>query len=265
MRMTLFQLAAIALAAAPAFAQPPAPLTFDVVSAKKVDPSLARRKFTMVPNRSGGNLHWVMSLPMLVLYAYRAQMWSTAGLEIDDGFYQVDATTDAAATDDQIREMLRTMLAERFQLATHRESRELNGYTLTVGKGRAKIRPVAEGEQSPPLPEYLKGNEKFLSYYEGKVLHTSEGPGLLAITARGVSMAELARGLQDSLGAFVADQTGLAGKYYIGLTYSPEPGDGEIPALSAALQEQLGLKLEKRQGPVDVLVIDRLDKVPAGN
>jgi uncharacterized protein (TIGR03435 family) len=255
-------LAVLAIAVLPSCAQ--SPLSFDVASAKKIDTHAVKVRLTLFPARSGGTIHWVMSLPMLVLYAYRAQMWNTVGLEIDDGFYQVDATTAPAASEEQIREMHRTLLVERFKLSVHRETRELNGYAHSVAKGGPKIRPVPDGEQ-PPIPGYLRGQEGFADYYKGKVIHTSEGPGVRAMTAWGVSLSQIAEGLEDRLRAFVTDKTGLTGTYYIGLTYSPEAGDSEIPALATALQEQLGLKLEKQKGPVEMLVIDRLQKVPVEN
>jgi len=80
-------------------------------------------------------------------------------------------------------------------------------------------------------------------------------------------MTRLAEALQEPLGAFVRDETGLQGSYYFALEFVPDnnPKNVDGPPLAAALQEQLGLRLEKRKGPVEVLVVDHIGKSPTEN
>ena len=102
--------------------------------------------------------------------------------------------------------------------------------------------------------------------FEGKVQATMEGRGVGALTGRRVTMADLARTVGQVLRASVVDETGLTGKYYFGLRYAPErdQADSDLPPLAIALQD-LGLRLEKRKGPVELLMVDHMEKTPSEN
>lgn len=101
---------------------------------------------------------------------------------------------------------------------------------------------------------------------EGSVILTAEH-GLRIIAGRRVPMAKLAEALQDPLSAFVRDESGLPGNYYFVLEFVPRDNSKNVDGVSifVALQEQLGLKLEKRRRPVEVLVVDHIEKVPTEN
>jgi uncharacterized protein (TIGR03435 family) len=116
------------------------------------------------------------------------------------------------------------------------------------------------------MPEYFKGKPELKAIMEGSIVQSTEY-GLRVITGRRVSMPKLAEALQDPLSAFVLDESGLPGDYYFALEFVPgnNPKNIDGPSIFAAIQEQLGLKLEKRKGPVEVLVIDHLAKVPTEN
>jgi len=257
---------AIGLLHAPAGrAQSPtaAPLGFEVASVKRLH---APARLTLSPTRSGGRITWTAERQFFVRYAYHLQPWRVSGLEPDDSMYQIDATTDPSATEDQVRLMFQTLLADRFKLAVHRETRELNGYGLVAGRNGPKIHPVSAGEQPAAMPEWFKGKPGLAVDLEGKAIVTVEY-GQLALTGRRITMAQLAEALQQPLGAFVLDQTGLAGRYYVAMQFArqDDPGNTEVPSLAAAVQEQLGLKLEKQKGPVEMLVVDHMETEPSGN
>jgi uncharacterized protein (TIGR03435 family) len=153
--------------------------------------------------------------------------------------------------------MLRALLADRFKLAIHREQKEMSVYALTVAKGGSKLKITTMSPDDTP---------------EGPpALAFTVSPGFLHLPARYASMNEFASLLQRSaLERPVVDQTGLPGRYDFDLEFAIDetlfggalgkgPDDPVKPSLFAALQEQLGLKLEATRGPVSALVIDRAE------
>ena len=142
--------------------------------------------------------------------------------------------------------MLQALLTERFQIRMHREPRELSYYAFVPAKKGVKIEPSKEGGAGP--------NERNVGGH---------------ITRRQITMTMLATLLaRFELHGIVLDQTGLKGTYSVDLEWTPAnaPVDATPgPSLFTAVQEQLGLKLEARKGPVDVMVIDSALKVPVEN
>ena len=156
--------------------------------------------------------------------------------------FDIQATFPAQASAAAVREMAQGMLAERFKLALHRETRQLPMYALAVAKNGPKIHPVEAGQG-----------------------RTSGGRGRLE--AHAISMQKLADLLARMIGVPVSDATGLAGVFNFTLEWSPDelqkapPAEDAAaantgPSLFTALQEQLGLKLEGRKGAVEVLVVE---------
>jgi len=137
--------------------------------------------------------------------------------------------------------MLQALLAERLKVAVHHESRELAYLALVAAKNGSKMRK-AEANPAEPKGPMLPGS----------------------IVTNGMSMHTLALLLSRFQGETVLDQTGLGGLFEIKLEWSPNQ-DSDGPALTTALQEQLGLRLESRKGPVDVLVVDSAERIPADN
>jgi uncharacterized protein (TIGR03435 family) len=141
------------------------------------------------------------------------------------------------------KERLQSLLADRFQLKFHRATKELLVYALVVAKRSPKLSAPKEGEAHR--------------------LYT-QGPGQLACF--GASMAELAAELPDvGVSRIVLDKTGLAGRYDFSLRWTPDDiaavtSDSYQGSLFTALQEQLGLKLVPQKGPVNVLVIDHMER-----
>jgi uncharacterized protein (TIGR03435 family) len=196
--------------------------------------------------------------------------------------FDVVATFPAGASASRVPEMLRSLLAERFQMAVHRETREQPVYALVVGKNGPRMKEAAADSNAAPAdsvpvrsagPDTLDcGATRQTTAPAGWMLN--QGPGHLQ--GHGINMASLANTLAALLGRAVVDQTGLKGNYDFDLDYdpgergrnpdppagTPEP-DGE--PLLTAIQSQLGLKLEARKAPVEIIVVDHAERTPAAN
>jgi uncharacterized protein (TIGR03435 family) len=179
--------------------------------------------------------------------------------------------------------MQQNLLKERFRLALHRERRVMPVYTLVVAKNGPKLRESTEktslddGDDFDPLPP-RPPNELETDAEGYPVVPPREGSWLVALRggpARthqlNASMQDLAALLSKQLAKPVTDATGLKGRYEFTLSWmagvlAVDGADGDAgPDLFAALQSQVGLRLEASKGPVEVLVIDHLDKEPIGN
>ena len=150
----------------------------------------------------------------------------------------------------EIRNQLQSLLAERFKLALHHETKVLPQYGLEVGENGSKLQPTKYAD----TPDTAAGPD-------GKAIHRmmmrQGGNGqVMGIGAQKSSMAELARQLSMQLGENVVDKTGLTGQYDFNLQWSQSEGND---SLLTAVQEQLGLKLVPQQAPTDVLVIDHVE------
>jgi uncharacterized protein (TIGR03435 family) len=236
---------------------PAASPTFDVVSLK--------------PNRSGSGRISVdtdftyyratnLSLKSMIQSAYGLQTqdqisglpgWaSSASYDIDA---KMDAETAAAlkaaknGEDEPIRRaMMQAMLADRFQLKVHPETKELPIYTLVPAKGGSKL------TVSDPANKQ-----------NGSMNSSNQ-----QLTATGIQTAALSIFLSGRLHRKVVDKTGLTGQYDFTLQWSPDETTGEsaaatgatqLPSLFTAVQEQLGLKLEAAKGPVETIVVDHVE------
>ncbi len=253
------------LLALPLFAQPQPqnkPLTFEVASVRLADMNTLRA-IQISPQRSGGRISWTTFLNVVMAYAERLQTWQISGPIPQDVFvFQVETTPDA--TDEQVRQMFRALLADRFKMTAHRVTKDLDGFALTLAKSGLKMKEAKDGDPPPPMPEWFAKMQP--TSFDGKLQATMEGRGIGALTGRRVAMADLARTLGQVLRASVVDETGLTGKYYFGLKYAPErdAADSDLPPLATAI-EALGLRLEKRKGPVELLTVDHMEKTPSEN
>ena len=141
----------------------------------------------------------------------------------------------------EMRPLLASLLADRFHLKFHREMRELTVYALVAAKGGVKLKPKGEGES--------------------RGMSTHPGPGKTQAVATAIPMGELAGYVGNRLGRIVVDRTGLSDSYDFKLEWAPdETPDSPAPSLVTALREQLGLSLETQKSPVEVLVIDSLER-----
>jgi uncharacterized protein (TIGR03435 family) len=229
---------------------------FEVASVK---PNTPNSPFDLTPRRSGDRIIMHGELGPMVAYAYHVEPgYPLEGdLSLPDGWnwYDIDAKVAGSPSDDEIRLMFQTLLEERFKLKGHRETKEVPVYTLTQTRKGPKLKQRTEG--APPqriigrvLPDGIVGN-----------FSRREDPH--HIVGRKAPMARLASYLTRMLQVPVMDQTGLAGDFDFELTWESDdpPLAPPDPALVAAvLQEQLGLKLEKRKRSVEILVVDHVEK-----
>jgi len=216
------------------------------------------------------------SLPLLASQVVGGPSW------MDSVGYDIEAKPEIPTDPKHAWLMLQTLLADRFKLALHRETRDLPIYDLTAAKGGLKLPPPKDVEcvSFPPgtTPHYVPGKVDC-----GYVPLVMERTGLRMEGSK-VHMADVIRELAMALGRPVLDQTGFTGEFDLHLSFVPDdalmgfpgyggPDDpgGARPAsdrnllnIFAALEEQLGLKLEPAKGPVEVLMVDRAER-PAAN
>lgn len=162
---------------------------------------------------------------------------------IDSERYDVTAKAEGGQgiSSEQLKPMLQQLLAERFKLTVHRETKTMAGYLLVVAKGGPKLQPT---KGAPARPAILKG----------------------ALRADNISVDVLAGMLRRPLGKPVANQTGLTGNFDVTFDFAPEGAeDSALPSIFTAIQEQLGLKLVPQKVPVETLVIDHAERVPIQN
>jgi len=236
---------------------------FDVSTVKPSKPDA--RGTSILVGRGGSNLFTTTNTTLndLITFAYGLHARQVTGgpAWADNERFDITGKPDQPGVPnvDQLRSMVQKMLAERFELAFHREKKELAVYAITVAKTGLKLTKTENGG----------GN---LPGFGGR------GPGNIAV--RNSNMADFAGFLQSRiLDRPVVDQTSLTDRYDFGLKWTPDsatqpdptgqaapppPADADAPDLFTAFQKQLGLKLENTKAPVEVLVIDKVAK-PSDN
>ncbi len=146
----------------------------------------------------------------------------------------------------EVELMLRTLLAERFKLVIHRETKVLPGYSLIVGKSGFKLKPVEPGD----------------------LQIDSWGRRVQTLTAEKATMSALADELTDDLGQTVVDKTGISGVYSFELRWARDDlGDaGDMaPSMFTAFQDTLGLRLQRQKFPTEIIVVDHMERTPTEN
>jgi uncharacterized protein (TIGR03435 family) len=172
----------------------------------------------------------------------------------------------------RLQQMLQTMLAERFKLTVRRETRQMDGYALVVGKNGFKLMPAKEGSCDPDggavYPGQLTPGLRLMCIR----MYTLNYLYHFDLQARSASMEILARTLTASLSRPVIDRTGITGIFDIALESSPAdtiyqnsmsraPADTvNLPSIFEVLEKETGLKLESTKVPVEVLIIDRIER-----
>jgi uncharacterized protein (TIGR03435 family) len=248
---TVAVLAASLLAAGSAHGQN-VPPRFEVASIKPGGDVFSTR-----PLLSRGRIRWTTQLAYLIGYAYRLAFTRVSGSHLD-GVYSVEATFDPAAADGQVRLMIQTLLAERFKMRAHRVTTEAEGYALAIAKGGSKVKESAAAGRPDSEPG-LQPAPAAGSF----VATTLPGAGVLAVKGRNASIAQLASALQRVTKVPIWDRTGLTGNYDFEFRYALDPGpeaEADAPSLATALRDNLGLTLKKQKGPLETLVIDRIQE-----
>jgi bla regulator protein blaR1 len=256
------------------------------------------------PNKSGDNKTRMgyspdgfnateSNLLMLLMEAYGVNPHEITGAPdwLNSERYDIEAKTDRSTADELFKlnaeerraerqRMLQALLADRFKLVVHRETKELPVYVLAVAKGGPKFHEAKPGDTYP-------NGMKLPGGHGGAGLMFM---GMGELTAQGLPIAPLVRELSLQLGRTVIDKTGLTGEYDFSLKWTSDvtvgafgerlapsgtegshPGAGgtsepesSAPSIFPAIQDQLGLKLESEKGPVEILVIDHVEK-PSAN
>jgi uncharacterized protein (TIGR03435 family) len=168
---------------------------------------------------------------------------------LDRNEYDVDAKAAGPVTKEQVAAMLRALLAERFSLKQHPETRELRMYELVVDKGGPKIQPVRAGD----TPGRFRGEMRQLA-------------DILAIQLTIAIPDDPTRpGVAGGTPVPVLDKTGLAGVYDFDVDIRPEPGADMFALWQRVLQERMGLRIVGRRGAVEVVVVDSASQAPTVN
>ncbi len=281
---------AIVLACIAAFASAQAQPSFEVASVRPSDPA-EPMAFLGGPGTSDPTQITYTGVPlsMLIVKAYAdwdgvypqtAQYYRIAGLPpVAVPFYDIRARVPPGTTLQQFRLMLQTLLAERFSLRVHHENRDVPGYRLVIAKGGPKLKPPERN--MVPLPEGAldqagenrdlgtdkNGNPQLAPGRKGRVL-TGFGNGN-RFTARMQSLPDIVAMCLMWTGRPIEDETGLKGIYDFDLDFAlgaPDAqDDSTLLPFEFALAQQLGLKLEPKKFPYDVVVIDHIGKVPTEN
>jgi bla regulator protein BlaR1 len=248
------------------------------------------------PDKSGTNMVRLMfspdgltatnaTLQMFIHAAYQVEPHQVSGGPswLNSDHYDIEAKMDSATADAlhklseeqgilERQRMLQALLADRFKLTLHRETRELPVYALLIAKNGPKLQEAKPGDT---YPNGIKGPDG----RAGVGMMFMNGRG--SVTGQGLPVSNLVRLLSLQLGRSVVDKTGLTAKYDFTLqwtpdesqgamfkgpgpgpqgTASPPPPDPSGPSIFTAVQEQLGLKLESQKGPVEILVIDHAEQ-----
>ena len=246
---------------------------FDVSSVKV---NKAEDHMMRVMNTPSGYNSVNLSLKSMISQAYGIKQdlisggegWvSTTGFDVEAKVAPADVDALKKLTGEQRRSMLKPLLAERFKLKVHTETKVLPIYELVVAKGGPKLTEsavVPPPDPDAPKPDPAKLDIAKMSKMPGSM---RMGPGEL--TAYGMSIQSLAGSLSGAVHRTVVDKTELKGRYDLALKYAPEDGspaaaDTSLPSLFTAVQEQLGLRLQASKGDVETLVIDHAE-MPAAD
>lgn len=217
----------------------------------------------------------------------KAPTWVTGGFDVSADRFDIRARSDGRPTKDQMRLMMQALLADRFKLMVHRETRQAPIFALVLTKPGQRgpelvphpaadacaVEPTAEADDSASNVLPLRSALRELPRVCGVIAHLpTNATGHIRFGGRRVALSLLASSLPTMTGMAmiprpVIDETGLNGTFDFTLDWVPEfnaPPETSGPNFREALKEQLGLKLEPRQGPVDILVIDRVEH-PSAN
>jgi uncharacterized protein (TIGR03435 family) len=215
--------------------------SFEVASVKPVRPPAGPHVVSLIINHERLNIE-AAELRQIVGLAYgiqRIRVLGGPGWADSDQFDIVAKAESADATRDEMRSMLQTLLAERFKLAVHRETKEIPAYSLVLAKSGSKLKESTPDTKSG-LANTVRPTGEQLTIFESSPLRI------------------LVNMLANTLGSPVVDKTGLDGLYDYTFEW-PDAGSSLFASV-----DQLGLKLEAKKAPVEVVVMDRAEH-PSAN
>jgi uncharacterized protein (TIGR03435 family) len=234
-------------ALAQAAKQPP---RFEVASVKLRPATAGERGRVAIALGPAGITMTNVTLKAIVQWAYRLQPIQVSGPGwLEDDRYDVSAKASEAAPDQEIRKMTQTLLAERFKLQFHRDTKVMPAYVLTVGKSGHKLKKsMGEGE-----------------------MRISPGERPMVFQFSHVTLAQLTEHAGSELEAVVVDETGLEGSWDFTLdvsVFGARPAASQDDAISMmieAVNTQLGIKIDEKKAPAELLVVDHVERQPVEN
>ncbi len=263
----------------------PPKVAFEVASIKPAQPSPLNQMWIRM-NADAGMLRYTnVSLRDCIRVAYRVKDFQVQGPDwIGSARFDITAKLPDGSSKDQIPEMLQSLLADRFKLALHRETKEHPIYALVVAKGGPKLTPAEAAAGDAPAPA---ANPSKDGVPRGAMMMLIDPAGM-HLRASSATLANLAEMISHVCERPVVDSTGITGQYDFDLIFSPEtmrgmPGPmramppaaaGErLPADSPAERagsiydavQRYGLKLEPRKAPLEIVIVDRIEKTPTEN
>jgi len=234
-----------------AFGQPAEPAAFEVASVKASPAPVEGRggREAITPAPAGVTMTSVR-LKSVIQWAYHLQAVQVSGPGwLDSDRFDITAKASAAVSTERLRAMTQTLLADRFKLVYLKETKEMPAYIVTVAKGGHKLRP-SEGEGE---------------------MDVKPNGGRMSATFTHVTLAQMAEMISSPLQAVVVDQTGLKGSWDFTLDMSsfgmdkPTGMEDAIGMIIQAANEQLGIKIEQKKVPAEVLIVDHAERVPVAN
>src|ERR1700693_1270329 len=264
-----------------ALAQPPdSQVVFEVATVKHGLPGDYGARGSGGPGTRDPTRYSVENYPMssLLEIAYGISSYQLSGPGwIDNERFTVTAKLPEGATKEQLKLMMRNLLIERFRLAAHFEKKEVTGYQLVVAKGGPKL-AASPGDPSqnddstkPPAPFTMTLDEEgYPELPPGRHYSMAIANDRARWRFADESLEHFAEVLGDQIHQPIINATGLTGKYDFVVSWSSAATQPNVPADSgpnifAAIQEQLGLKLESKKLPVDTVVIDHIARTPSEN
>jgi uncharacterized protein (TIGR03435 family) len=226
-----------------------APTAFEVASIK---PNVSGSRGSSTHSAPGGEIIMEnISLKQVVMMAYDVRNFTFSGPDwMDTVRFDIVAKPPSPVNRDEMKILIRSLLAERFKLVVHRETKTLSAYELVVAKGGLKIKEVEPGPG-------------------GANSNTNGGKAIL--NAQRVTMARFADLLGTRLDRPVVDKTDVPGAFDIKVEWTVDQNASEDsdppagPTIFTALQEQIGLRLAAQKLPVEIVVVDRVEKLPTEN
>jgi uncharacterized protein (TIGR03435 family) len=196
-----------------------------------------------------------VTLRRLVAEAYRLQLSQVIGQSwLDQNEYDIEAQAGRAAAKEELVLMLRFLLADRFHLEQHGETRNMRVYELVTDKAGPKIQPTKAGEERRTGTGF---------HFRGDMRQLAD---LIAIQLNIPAPEDPTRpAMAGGAPALVLDKTALSGIYDFNVDIRPEPGTDGFTAWKRLLPDQLGLKLDSVRGEVPVVVVDSALRVPTEN
>ena len=283
----------LTLACVCAYGQAADASSFEVASVKPASPSATRIAVSGGPGTTSPGIWSCSNVPLAFLISNAYGFQPPQFTPVDSccqARFDIAAKVPAGTTKEQFQRMQQNLLVERFKLTFHHEQKEMPIYELTVGEKGLKMKksaPVAAPAQEDPwsVPKVSMGKDGYPVFPDGRGGMAGFN-GRYRWTGVNVSMQDIVKTLSGRLGRPVVDATGLKGKYDFDMTWivdmsgiqaslaargmAPDSGPPMAeadsgPTLQQAVQDQLGLKLNSKKGPGDIVVVDHAEKVSIEN